>query len=585
MENRYPSPNQIQWHPWGLEALERARREDKPILLSIGAVWCHWCHVMDRTSFSDPDVISLINHRFVPIKVDTDKRPDVNNRYNLGGWPTTAFLTPGGDLMTGGTYIPPDSLKPILEKVSDYYREKHEEIEERVARLKFEAMEPEEETVEVDGALVSYEIVREVLDSLRRAYDREFGGFGREPKFPHARALELALAWHRRTGDPEMLEIATKTLQMMAGGGMYDDQAGGFFRYSTTRDWTVPHFEKMLEDNALLLKDCLIAYQVTGQDQYLGVARSVIGYIDSTLSDPRTGAFFGSQDADEEYYALSLAERAGREAPYVDRTIYTDWNAMMVISYLKASEVMGEPRLRDRALRALDYLVQESWSETVGAYHFNVDGKSEHPGLLNDQVWLARALVEAHLLVEPSGRPHYLETARSLCRLIERDHWDQEKGGFFDTSDRVEAIGALREKHKPFEENANAADLFLMMYQLGGDQRYRNLAEKTLGGFLRIYRRYDVISAAYALTVDRLLRPLKISITGPAAGPGTLGLFSLARSAYLPGALVQIDHEPGPSPAASICTHDACLPPISDPAQLKDQIERLVRVQLSAWPR
>lgn len=568
----------IDWRSWGEGAFSEAAEAGKPILLSIGAVWCHWCHVMDRTSYSDPNVVQMINDRFIPIRVDTDKRPEVNSRYNLGGWPTTAFLTPGGDLMTGGTYLPPENLKPILKKVSDYFRENRKEIEERVARLKFEVVERGEEENPIEGALLSYEIVRGVLESLRRAYDRELGGFGREPKFPHARALELALAWYRRTGDRETLEIAAKTLQMMAGGGMYDDQAGGFFRYSTTRDWSIPHFEKMLEDNALLLRNYLTAYQVTGEDQYLGVARSVIGYIDSTLSDPKTGAFFGSQDADEEYYALALADRTGRQAPYIDRTLYTDWNSMMVISYLRASEVLGEPRLRDRALKALDYLLKECWTETTGAYHFHASGKSEHPGLLNDQVWLARALVEAHLLVETSGRPHYLEAARSLCGLIERDHWDDERGGFYDTSGRIEAIGALREKQKPFEENANAADLMLVMYQLGGDQRHRDLAEKTLVAFRRAYRRYDVISAAYALAVDRLLQPLKITISGPADRAETLALFNLARSAYLPGGLVNLEDEPGQSLAAMICTHEACLPPVSTPVELKGQMDRLVRV-------
>lgn len=573
----------IHWKPWSREAFAAADRAGKPILLAIGAVWCHWCHVMDQTSYSDPEVISLVNERFIPIRVDTDKRPDINSRYNLGGWPTTAFLTANGDLMTGGTYIPPENLRPILLKVSDYYHEHRDDICERVAQLKAETTEREDnETAE--AGLISYEIVREVVDSLRRSYDPEFGGFGREPKFPHARALELALAWHRRTGDSQMLEIGVKTLGMMASGGIFDDQAGGFFRYSTTRDWTIPHFEKMLEDNALLLMDCLIAFQVTGRENFRNTARSVISYVDSTLSDPETGAFYGSQDADEAYYALNLAGRSGRPAPSVDRTVYTDWNSMMIVSYLRASEVLGEPRLRDRALRALDFLLAECWSETVGAYHFCQDGRAEHPGLLGDQVWLARALLEACLLetgsadaVQPASR--YLEAARNLCRLIERDHWTEEKGGFADASDRVEAIGALEEKHVSFEENSIAADLFLRMYQLSGDRRYHDLARKTISALLRVYRRYDVIGSAYALAVDRFLRPIKVTVTGPAGRGDSSALFRLARSAYLPGGIVLFSREPQDEPAAEICTHDACLPKTTDLAELRDKLDGLIKVR------
>src|SRR5579875_3527969 len=219
-----PRPNrahEIAWRPWEAATFAQAQAEDKPILLAISAVWCHWCHVMDETSYSDPEVIETINERFIPIRVDNDRRPDVNARYNMGGWPTTAILTPEGDPITGGTYIPPSQLKRTLDQVAELYKTHKAEI--------------------ADG------------------FDPEYGGFGYEPKFPQTDALELLLLEYRRSralGSPDerLYNMLAKTALGMARGGMYDHVEGGFFRYSTTRDWSVPHFEKMAEDHGGLLR-------------------------------------------------------------------------------------------------------------------------------------------------------------------------------------------------------------------------------------------------------------------------------------------------------------------------------------------
>lgn len=306
----------VEWREWGHEAFREARDSGRPILLAIGAVWCHWCHVMDRESYSDPEIVRIINSEFIPIRVDNDKRPDVNSRYNMGGWPTTAFLTADGEVMTGGTYIPPERFKPLLKKISRFYQDNRDDIKGRIRALR----EPEDE-VKRAGRLQPA-IIENLLEDIRDSFDGKYGGFGVEPKFPHTSAIDLALAGYLRTGSDDLLRIVTQTLTAMAAGGIYDHEMDGFFRYSTTRDWSIPHFEKMLEDNAGLLKNFLHAYQVTGDESLRRTAEGIIRYVDSTLSDPETGAFYGSQDAGEEYYALKKEERLKRPAPHVDGTIW-----------------------------------------------------------------------------------------------------------------------------------------------------------------------------------------------------------------------------------------------------------------------
>jgi uncharacterized protein YyaL (SSP411 family) len=247
----------IEWFEYGPEAFNKAATENKPILLAISAVWCHWCHIQDKTTYSDPEVVRLVNRDYVPIRVDNDKRPDVNRRYNLGGWPTTAFLTPDGDIIAGGTYIPPEDMKDALRKVKALYLQ---------GKAKSPSAIPSSEDAEKQlTAEVSQGIIDDVLTSLVMSFDSVYGGFGDNPKFPHTDALELALVQYWYAGDKGLLTMVTKTLDHMARGGMYDHEDGGFFRYSTTRDWSIPHYEKMCKENAKLLGTYLHAYQATGE--------------------------------------------------------------------------------------------------------------------------------------------------------------------------------------------------------------------------------------------------------------------------------------------------------------------------------
>jgi hypothetical protein len=335
----------VDWHEWGEEAFQKARAEDKPILLDIGAVWCHWCHVIDRESYENPQIAAMINQLFIPVKVDRDERPDVDARYQSaisaisgqGGWPLTAFLTPDGKPFFGGTYFPPDDamgrpgLRRILLGISEAFRNRRSEVdtsartlEEAVAKAEiFRAARGE-----FDAGLVDA-----VMESALHLFDEQHGGFGQAPKFPHASAVDLILERYQATRDANLLCVAERTLQGMALGGMYDQIGGGFHRYSVDERWCVPHFEKMTYDNSELLKNFLHGYQVTGKPLFRETAEGIIAWVGEVLSGPAgRGGFYASQDADQtleddgDYFTWTLAELRAVLSPEESRAmeIYYD---------------------------------------------------------------------------------------------------------------------------------------------------------------------------------------------------------------------------------------------------------------------
>jgi uncharacterized protein YyaL (SSP411 family) len=300
----------VAWWPWCADAFERARVEDKPILLDIGAAWCHWCHVMDRESYEDPAVAELVNRHFVAVKVDRDERPDVDARYQRavqamageGGWPLTVFLTPDGEAFYGGTYFPPEdrfgrpSFRRVLEAVADLYRTRRERVAEAAARLR-EALARDAEPEPADAAEPSPRWRDEALDAIARAFDVRYGGFGDAPKFPHPTAVDLALDAYVETRLDWVAEIVRKTLAGMAKGGIHDQLGGGFHRYATDARWIVPHFEKMAYDNSELLRTYARAYAVFGDPLYREVAEGIVRWVLEVMHDP-AGGFYASQDAD-----------------------------------------------------------------------------------------------------------------------------------------------------------------------------------------------------------------------------------------------------------------------------------------------
>src|SRR5581483_2086387 len=300
----------IHWHEWGAEAFETAKRENKPILLDIGAVWCHWCHVMDRESYEIPEIAAIINQHFVAIKVDRDERPDVDSRYQTavqaisgqGGWPLTAFLTPEGKPFYAGTYFPPQdyqgrpSFQRVLLTLAQAYQERHGEVLESAESV-MDAISRAEGFEGKSGPLKP-ELIDSMVESAVKLFDPEHGGFGSAPKFPHPTAMDLLMQRYAETGNDQLRNVITITLAKMAQGGVYDQLAGGFHRYSVDEHWVVPHFEKMLYDNSELLKNYVHSYQLTGDEFFAFVARDMVRWMDEWLTDQEHGGFYASQDAD-----------------------------------------------------------------------------------------------------------------------------------------------------------------------------------------------------------------------------------------------------------------------------------------------
>ena len=316
----------IRWHEWGEEAFAAAQRENKPMLLDIGAVWCHWCHVMDRESYDDPEVARIVNENFIAVKVDRDERPDIDSRYQAavsaisgqGGWPLTAFLTPDGKPFYGGTYFPPNdqwgrpSFKRVLSSIASAYREKHADVSEQ-SKMVEQAISQAESFLGRNGRF-SPSVIASIVKSVLGMFDERNGGFGQAPKFPHPGALDLLMGEYARMGDERVKHVIVTTLEHMAKGGMYDQLAGGFHRYSVDERWVVPHFEKMCYDNSELLKNYVHGYQVTGNGFFAEVARDIIRWMDEWLSDRERSGFYASQDADYsmdddgDYFTWTVAE-------------------------------------------------------------------------------------------------------------------------------------------------------------------------------------------------------------------------------------------------------------------------------------
>ena len=566
----------IHWLDWSDEVFARARRENRPVLLDISAVWCHWCHRLDQDTYAVPDIAEYVEANFIPIRVDTDKRPDINRRYNLGGWPTTAFLAPDGRVIGGGTYFPPEQMRQVLRDIKTSWQK----LQSQPA-LAPEPSAPAEER----GGELSLTIVDEVLGEVANNFDSIFGGFGSQPKFPQTDAQELALLRHHYTGNREVLGIALTTLNNAGRGGIYDKEMGGFFRYSTTRDWSIPHFEKMSEDNAKWLQLYLHAYQATGEQFYAEISRGIIDYVQTWLSDQEQGCFFGSQDADEGYYKLSKAERLKEKPPYVDKHIYTNWNAMMISACLDASFVLGDLSLREFALKSLNRLLSLNFTETEGMYHF-YDGQPQLQNQLVDQVQTASALIHAY---ECTGERGFLALAEDLARFTSSKLRDPEHGGFFDTLPDPRAPGYLGRQVKPLDENSVAARTLTKLYNLTENADYRKQAEDALKCFAEAYLSYGFMSAEYALAVDAFLNePTMIRVVGQKERAETKGLLAESARIYDPRKTIRIldpeaDAEEiakngfsahGP-PTAYICVGTTCGAPITEPKQIAPVIQKM----------
>jgi len=567
--------NKIQWLEWGKESFDLSRSSGKPILLDIKGSWCHWCHVMDETSYSDQAVIDTVNKSFVPIRVDTDKRPDINRRYNMGGWPTTAFLDSNGRVITGGTYIPPQQLREVMRSVLDFYRRNKGRAQSKLEPVKLP---------KPTGQNLNDNIVKDIANSIAVNFDIDYGGFGFEPKFPHTEALELSLLRYKYAGEKEMLTIVNKTLDKMGKGGTYDQVEGGFFRYSTTRDWSVPHFEKMAEDNARLLSVYLHAFQVSQNPFHRQVAESIVNYVNTSLSDQANGGFYGSQDADEEYYKLPATEREKTKAPSIDKTFYSNYNALFVSSYLQASKILDRPELESFALKTLER-TWERFSQTEGLAHFW--GSPSPQGLLGDHATLLHALLDAY---EHTGKWAYVENALAISEFSIKTLHDQKDGGFYDLPESHERLGELKTRDKPLDENSVMAHGLLRLSWITGEDRFSELASKTLQLFIESHERHGLMAAAYGIAMDALLDgPIGITIVGSLKLKATQS-FKAQALKTIPARryILYLDKSKDSSrieelgytadgQRAYVCVGKVCGPPLDDPAQIDRSITSLLQ--------
>jgi len=576
-----PRPNrasEIEWREWGADAFVEAEERGKLILLSISAVWCHWCHVMDETTYSDPSVIDKINADFLPVRVDSDRRPDINRRYNQGGWPSTVFLVPSGAAIAGLTFAPAAQLMMLLERLSVGYADEKDAVDSEAAAqadLERELLASAEAAGTLDERATA-----EVEAWILASWDKGYGGIGSEPKFPPTGAVEFALARYVETGNHAFKSFVVSTLDGMCNGELFDKVEGGFFRYATARDWSVPHYEKMLMDNADLVRLYLSASIALGRTDYAEIARMVLDYVLLNLLDEEQRGFYGSQDADEKYYHRDGGGRALMEKPFIDRTIYTETTAGMISALVLASAVLGDTGLLAIAERSADFIWRSGFRFAIGVCHFFElpDGKPHLWGQPGDQVNLLLAQLD---LFQATEEPRFLERSTELAdalleSFVGRQGWLVES---LQAGDELVADLADAPVSPPdIVINGTAARALLLLDELVPDKGYGDGAKDMLASFGEKYKQYTYFSAAYALAVEMLQRGvIEIRISTEADEETRREMRSAAVSAFNPRKLVRpetvedflpvgIDEEVSP-PSAVVCTTGRCVP-VNTPDEL-----------------
>jgi uncharacterized protein YyaL (SSP411 family) len=550
--------NPVDWYPWGAEAFEAAKSSGKPVLLSVGYSACHWCHVMAHESFEDPQIAAVMNRLFINVKVDREERPDIDKIYQTahqlltqrgGGWPLTMFLDGENQRpFFGGTYFPNEArhgmpaFPDMLEKIAVYYDEQRSDVRSQSEQLLgvFKRLEP---AASDDAQLMDAEPLQKARETFERTFDREFGGFGSAPKFPHPTTIDRLLRHWRATAndtapDLEALFMSTLTLTRMADGGLFDHVGGGFCRYSVDRYWQIPHFEKMLYDNGPLLALYAQAALATGDEHFTATANATADWM---LADMQAdnGGFFSTRDADSEgeeglYYLWTpdqvqallgkeydvfakrfgldqdanfegqwhltvrsavadsddeesiarskqklLAERMTRVAPARDEKQLTAWNALAIRGLAIAGRSLNRPELTDAAIRASDFIIQNLLIDERLFASYK-DGAARFPAYLDDHAFLLDALLE---LLQSSWQSRHLTFAVQLAELLLLHFEDSDQGGFFFTADDQEA---LIHRPKPFADEAVPSGNGIAAYALQrlgfllGETRYLAAAERTL---------------------------------------------------------------------------------------------------------
>ena len=603
--------NPVDWYPWGDEALARAREEDKPILLSVGYAACHWCHVMEHESFEDAATAALMNEHFVSVKVDREERPDIDSVYmdavvsltGHGGWPMTVFLTPGGAPFFGGTYYPPEprhglpSFPQLLQAIANAWRERRSDIERDAGAI----TEQLRRTAEPSHEPLTSSLLTDAVRGLREQFDPEWGGFGPAPKFPPASVLEFLL----RRGE---LELATKTLDAMAAGGMYDLVGGGFHRYSVDRQWLVPHFEKMLYDNALLVPVYLHGWLVTGNDRYREVATETLDYMLRELALDE-GGFASAEDADTdgvegltytwteddsvphdllhpfehgrfiirgaldpELRARLFEERERRRKPLRDDKAIASWNGLTLAALAEAGRRLGRDDYLDAARSLGEFLLGPLSTAKGRLYRSWRAGQAKHAGVLEDYADVANGLYELHIA---TGELRWLEESRRLAMLAIDLFGDPADGGFFLTPRDGEELVARKkdfDDHPTPSGNSMLAYVLLHLSRLWGDQE---LERQAVGVFRFVAPLLPRAPSAFGHALNALdlhfSPPREIAIVGPPDSE----VARAALASFDPNAVVAF----GPSdevpllagkdlvdgrPAVYVCEAFACRAPVTE---------------------
>ena len=583
--------NPVDWYPWGNDAFNRAQNEDKPILLSVGYSACHWCHVMESESFENLAIAEIMNEKFVCIKVDREERPDVDAIYmsavqamtGQGGWPMTVFLTPDGEPFFGGTYFPPEdrgglpAFPRVLEVMADTYRDKRSEVLETSQKLisHIRGISPKDNDLEI----LESKIIDTAFSKLQDNFDNKYGGFGLQPKFPQPMIYEFLLKYYIKTGLPEALEMVEVTLNNMAAGGIYDHLRGGFHRYSTDTYWLVPHFEKMLYDNALLIRLYLHAYQVTGNNTYRVVVEETLDYVIAEMTD-KSGGFFSSQDADtegeegkyfvwrpEEIEDLLGKEQGGLFNKYFNVDIDGNFEGMSILNvtmsksdfmssegleksefenlisqskslmigaFAEAGSILGRSDYVSIAERGADYILKTLVTDDR-LLRTSRNGQAKLKGYLEDYSFLVNSLI---LLHEATLSQKWLNAAIKFTENMINLFWDKKNKQFYDTGIDHESL-IIRPIN--FQDNAIpsgaaiAADVLLKMAVITGRKEFEQYGKDALKSSVPMLNQYPLGAGHWLCVLDFYLDKTKeIVVLGKSKSCDTKELVAEVFRHYIP---------------------------------------------------
>ena len=633
---KHAADQKIDWYPWSDKAFVKAEKEDKPLLLSSGGVWCHWCHVMAKECFYDDEIAAILNEHFISIKVDRDERPDIDRRYQLavnamgsaGGWPLTVFLTHEKKPFYGGTYFPPEDrygkpgLKKVLSAVLNLYNSKKEDIAEYTDKMLELLQRSKLQHEDFDRSLIN-----EAVGLVLREYDPRNGGFGKAPKFPVTGAMEFLITRYSISKDAAIEAAIKKTLESMAGGGFYDHVGGGFHRYSTDEFWIIPHFEKMADDNAWLLRNYLDAYSVFGNELFKDVSEGIIQFVLDVLSDP-DGGFYSSQDADvtpddEGGYFTWTEENIkevldNEEYEIMKHYLFHDAGVMhhdgskRVLFAARGAEEIASMRgmsqeaviriirrgkakmLKARNGRETPFIDTTRYTSLNGmmiksflkGYRILKEHRIKDHALRSldavlkkyyiDQTLFHTDNVEAFLddyinlidavlsAYEVTGAHAYLEKGAELMDLCIENLWDEDEGGFFDTGSQLLGITIKGIEDIP-HPSPNSVGILLLskLYGMTGNERYRLLAETALKAFYAKSRETGIHAGYYFCALDAYFNALKLTVN---AAPGS-ALAELAMSVTVPHSYIVYGEDNG---TIVPCIGNVCHEPVASTEGLKD---------------